>query len=73
VYHNNFYTDSTDLADMQFIASDGVTVTVGEASGAGWSAAATHQGLPGESCAIFHGSATPVTPATVESQIACTR
>jgi prepilin-type N-terminal cleavage/methylation domain-containing protein len=72
VYFNNGYSFTTNLSDVGFVWSDGVTVTVGEATGTGWSATAVHLGLPGESCALYHGNATPVAPATVESVVMCT-
>ena len=73
VYHNSNYTYSTVATDLQFVESEGVTVTIGEADGTGWSAVATHQAFgTAESCAVYHGDATPVSPATVVSQMACT-
>lgn len=72
IYHNGSFTYSSDPAVLEFVESEGVTVTITPgATGTGWSASATHQGLPGESCAIFHGSAAALAPATVESQITC--
>jgi len=73
IFHNSNYTFSTDLAALAFVSSEGVTVIVGEATGAGWSGTATHAGIPSESCSIYHGSATPVLPATVESVVMCSR
>ena len=73
VYHNSHYSYSTVHVDLQFVESEGVTVTIGAADGSGWSASAVHEGLVGENCAIFQGSASPVTPATIEGQITCTR
>jgi len=73
IYHSTWYTFSSDPAALEFTMSDGVTVTITPgANGTGWSASAVHQGLPGESCAIFLGSAAALAPATVESQITCT-
>ncbi|MDZ7779149.1 MAG: prepilin-type N-terminal cleavage/methylation domain-containing protein [Gemmatimonadota bacterium] len=71
VYHNSNYTYSTSQDDLGFTSSDGVTVNIGEATGQGWSATATHEGLSGESCALYHGNAAQVSPATTESTIAC--
>jgi prepilin-type N-terminal cleavage/methylation domain-containing protein len=73
VYYNDQYTFTTDLTAVGFTNSEGVTVVVGEATNRGWSATATHQGLTAESCAIYHGNATPVAPATVPSAVECTR
>lgn len=73
IYHNSAFSYSSDAATLQFVESEGVNVTITPgANGTGWSASATHQGLPGESCAIFHGSAAALAPATVQSQITCT-
>ena len=71
VYHNVAYTFSTVEADLGFVESDGVNVIVGEATGTGWSATAAHSALIGESCAIYHGNATPVAPAAEEGVVEC--
>ncbi len=71
LYYNEAFTFSTDQAALEFAASEGVTITVNEASISGWSAEANHSGIPTESCAIYHGSAAPLAPATVESMVAC--
>ena len=71
IYHNLHYTYSTDFTALEFGPSAGVTVTIGEATGTGWSASSAHAGIPGQSCALFHGNATVVTPATIVSQVTC--
>ena len=71
VYYNDYYTFTSNLADVGFDASEGVTITIGEATNLGWSATAVHTGVPTESCSLYHGNATPVAPATVESTVAC--
>jgi hypothetical protein len=49
-----------------------VTINFGEATNLGWSASATHSGLAAsELCAVYHGNAAQVSPATVESAIGC--
>ena len=73
VYYDTYYSFSTDLALVGFVSSSGVSVNVGEANGLGWSATSSHAGLPNETCSIYHGSATPVPPATVESVVMCSR
>ena len=72
VYYNGTFSFSTSAAALEFVQSDGVVVTIGEGTNIGWSATAVHFGLVGESCAMYHGSATAVAPATVESVVACT-
>ena len=73
VYYNDNYSYSTSFANVGFGPSDGVTVTIAEANSLGWSASSSHAGLPGESCALYHGGATPLAPATIESAVMCSR
>jgi type IV pilus assembly protein PilA len=73
VYYDDNYAYTTDMTALGFIPSDGVVMTIGEATNAGWSASATHPGIPLDACAIFHGNAAPVSPATVVSTVTCTR
>jgi len=73
VYYNDNYTYTTDLAGLGFDNTEGVFITIGEATNLGWSATATHAGLPSESCAIFHGNAAAVAPATTLSTVQCSR
>lgn len=67
--HQQFYYDSNaggftysmDLTVLpDFEASDGVTVTMEEATSRGWSARAVHGGLPGVECVVYHGNAAPL-------------
>lgn len=70
LYYNGNYTYG-DLTAVGFTNSEGVVVNVTEADNLGWSATATHLGLTTSSCAIYHGYASPVAPATVESVVQC--
>jgi prepilin-type N-terminal cleavage/methylation domain-containing protein len=72
IYHNGSFTYSADLSDIGFIESEGITVTVSEADGTGWAATSAHAGYPGQHCELFQGDASPLGPAAVEGQIACT-
>lgn len=63
------YTD--DMTKLSFNTSPGVTVTIVEASGAGWSAKSQHPQAYPLTCAIFWGPVTPVAPATQEGLINC--
>ena len=70
------YQYSTSLTDLDFVASEGVSVAVTATTG-GWTAVATHQALgANEGCAIYFGTATAPTVGgespEVEGQIACT-
>ena len=73
VYYNDNYIFTTDLAAVGFTGSEGVAVVVSEATNRGWSATAVHAGLASESCAIYHGNAAQVSPATVASTVECSR
>lgn len=73
VYYNESYTYTTDLVALGMTTSEGVTITFGVADNTGWSASAVHAGIPTESCAIFHGDAPPLAPATVVSVVQCSR
>ncbi len=74
LYYSDAFTyaaDATD-ADLGFSPSSRVSVASITGDADGWSASVTHEGLTGESCAVFYGDATAVTPATVAGVIACT-
>ena len=73
VYYNSNYTYTSSLTDLVFTSSEGVVITIPEADQSGWSVTAYHVGLPSESCGLYHGSAAPVTPATVVSSVMCSR
>ena len=73
VYHNDHFSYAGSAGDTGFTGSEGVFVTVNEASGTGWAATATHLGVPGEQCGIYHGSASAAggSPASVVSMVGC--
>ena len=68
-YENQVYT--TSLPALNVSLSNGVTITWGTATAAGWSAKLTHpQAYPIE-CAMFIGGVPPLAPATTEGQLLC--
>ena len=71
VYYNEFYSYSTSGAALGYNPTEGVNVSFVSANGTGWSASATHSALPDAPCAIFHGDASAVTPATTLSTVQC--
>jgi prepilin-type N-terminal cleavage/methylation domain-containing protein len=72
MYYNDNYTYTTDASALGFTNTEGVTVTIVSADKAGWSASDTHVALPaGSACAIYHGDAAQVSPATVVSTVQC--
>ena len=57
-YHADNYEYSASLADLNFVASEGVTVTP-TATETGWSATATHEALADdEGCVMYSGDVT---------------
>ncbi|MBT8402206.1 MAG: prepilin-type N-terminal cleavage/methylation domain-containing protein [Gemmatimonadetes bacterium] len=70
VHHTSNYTYTTDATALGFTQSEGVTVAIGAADASGWSASSTHGGTP-SACAVFYGTATAVTPATVPGAVTC--
>jgi type IV pilus assembly protein PilA len=71
-YDNNpYYGGAVPNAAIGFSSSSRVTITVANATPAGWAATATHAGAPGRTCALFYGSAPVPAPAVTEGLIAC--
>ena len=70
IYYSDNYTYTTDATALGFAQSQGVTVSIGAADGTGWSASSTHSGTS-SACAVFYGTATAVTPATVAGAVTC--
>jgi type IV pilus assembly protein PilA len=68
-YSNNSY--SSNLSQLNFVPSAGVTIAVPEATSGGWSGSATHQSLGAETCTVYFGTAAAVSPATLEGRITC--
>jgi prepilin-type N-terminal cleavage/methylation domain-containing protein len=73
IYHNSAYIFASTLAAAEAVQSNGVTLTINEATGSGWSATAAHQAMPAEQCGIYHGSAAAAggAPATVAGVVTC--
>jgi prepilin-type N-terminal cleavage/methylation domain-containing protein len=74
VYHNSYYTYAGTLTAAQAVVSEGVTVTINEATGTGWAATATHLGVSSEQCGIYHGNAAASggSPAVGVGVVTCT-
>ena len=73
VHHNENFTFSSSLTDLGATVSEGVTLTINEASNTGWGATASHAAIPDEQCGIYHGDASPGSgdPAPVVSVVGC--
>jgi type IV pilus assembly protein PilA len=62
---------STNLDSLGVRFSRGVVLTVHEASLTGWSASAYHPSSWPRTCALYFGSAAPVTPASSPGTVSC--
>ncbi|HEU5305048.1 MAG TPA: prepilin-type N-terminal cleavage/methylation domain-containing protein [Gemmatimonadales bacterium] len=62
------------IPDPAFMFSPtlGITITVVNATDAGWSAQAAAPGLTAQTCVIFYGTTPPIPPATADGAVACT-
>ncbi len=74
VYFNENYSFVSSLSDAEALQSKGVTITINESNGTGWSATVEHAGAPGQQCGLYHGAAAPSggDHATVPGVVACT-
>ena len=75
IHHNGAFTYSTSLGTLEMVPSNGVTININEATGAGWAATAVHAGLGAEHCGLYQGNAAVAggDPGVAEGVIACTR
>ena len=67
MYHNTQFSYGSTLALIGGSESDGVTITINEATGTGWAATASHAGLVAQHCGVYKGmrrlrAGTPVRP-----------
>ncbi len=65
IYHedpDNAFEYAAAAADLpEYGTSDGIQIAILEATTGGWSARATHPGLPDHECVVYYGDAAPVT------------
>lgn len=69
LFESGSYT--TDKTLLKYNGSPGVTVDILSASISGWAARATHPSSFPLTCALFYGTVTPATPATIEGVVGC--
>ena len=74
MYHNTQFSYGNTLALVGGSESDGVTITINEATGSGWAATASHAGLVAQHCGVYQGNAAAAggDPGSAEGVIACT-
>ncbi len=73
-YYEDHYVYGANATAVGMTLTRDVTVTINENTASGWAATATHPGLPGNNCGIYHGSASSAnaTPAIEPGIIYCT-
>ena len=74
IYYADNYAYTNSATALTFVASEGVTVTIG-ASASGWSASATHSALgASEGCSMYYGTSTAPSLGgpTAPGEVACT-
>jgi prepilin-type N-terminal cleavage/methylation domain-containing protein len=68
--YNAYYGGAVPSAVLVYNPSQGISITITEATAIGWAAVASTTFTP-RTCAMFVGTATPPSPATAEGVIAC--
>lgn len=66
-----YYSGPVPAPSFPYAPSAGVTITIVSVVPGGWSATATMPSVTPKSCALYHGAATAVAPATTVDIIAC--
>ena len=69
-YYADHYTYTSSTTALGYDGSEGVTLGTVTATGTGWSASVTHPGV-GETCALFFGDASALSPATTAGAVTC--
>jgi type IV pilus assembly protein PilA len=67
----SYYGGALPSGTMAYGPSQGVIITITQATAAGWSAKATST-LTTRTCAVYHGNAAAIAPATSPGVVACT-
>ena len=75
IYYASTYSYTSALSALNVTESEGVSISINEATTSGWAATASHAGIPSDQCGLFYGnaSAANASPATVLGSVTCTR
>ncbi|MES2522456.1 MAG: type II secretion system protein [Gemmatimonadota bacterium] len=68
-YNHSAYT--ANAGSLNFTPTNGVVLTITEATPSGWSATTTHPSAAPLTCAVYYGDAAQVAPATEVGQVMC--
>lgn len=66
-----YYNGSVPSAQLLYNPSPSITITIATADAGGWSASASSPNVASKSCALFVGTAAPLSPATLSGVITC--
>jgi len=71
-YFDNYMTYTTSLSSLSVQLSAGVTISINQATGQGWSATASHSAITNQ-CGMYYGNATAPSgiPVPGEGVVAC--
>ncbi len=69
-YFADFLTYTATIGNLDFNSSQGVTVSISNAGGTGWTASATHTGT-GTACELYYGTGQTPTTAANEGVVQC--
>ena len=67
-----YYAGAVPNAALTYNPSQGITITISQATASGWGAVAAAPSATTRTCALFMGTVPPPPPATAEGIIACT-
>ena len=70
-YYYDYSVYTSSLSNLGFAPSQGVSISIPEATAGGWSATATNPQAPVAAYAMYVGNAAPLSPATIDSKITC--
>ncbi|GMV06926.1 MAG: hypothetical protein AMXMBFR53_32010 [Gemmatimonadota bacterium] len=74
MYLSSYQTYASTLTLLpNFAPTEGVNLSINTATGTGWAATGTHNGLPTSQCGFYYGGAASAqaSPATLPGQVAC--
>jgi len=66
-----YYNGSVPATVLLYNPSPGINIVISAADAGGWSASASSPSVASKSCALFIGTASALSPATVAGVIAC--
>ena len=69
--YQTYYSGSVPSAQLLYNPSPSINITIAAGNAGGWSASASSPNVASASCALFVGTAAPLSPATSSGVITC--